>query len=68
MIEWARSSHTHSRPETKIVAFANPRAFGDAPRPMQRRVVALVVAVKFTGWYPDAYLERKQRLAGQAPA
>ncbi|MCB1006471.1 MAG: hypothetical protein R2699_16500 [Acidimicrobiales bacterium] len=29
-------------------------------------IVALVVAMKFTGWYPDAYKERQQRLHGQA--
>ena len=29
-------------------------------------IIALVIAMKFTAWYPDAYMERKQRLAGGA--
>jgi HEAT repeat protein len=45
VIECARAYHTRSRAETKIVAVANLRAFGDASPPMQRRVVALVAGV-----------------------
>jgi hypothetical protein len=45
VIECARAYHTRSRAETKIVVVANLRAFGDAPPPMQRRVVGLVAGI-----------------------